>query len=114
MAQKFEVGKIYRTRGGHSARLYSLGEDCVDGRMHGAISWAPLPEYSWKAWTWAKDGKFLTSKNNHDADIIPEPREWNVIVWPDGQVASVAFFPDDIKRLAPSAKIIRVREITEE
>ena len=71
---KLEIGKFYKTRGGHKVRIYAT--DGADNKIHGAI----LSRDGWRATNWQADGTYLI--NTDDAwDIIAEWKEPKLRPW---------------------------------
>jgi hypothetical protein len=102
MTHQFEVGKWYKTRGGHDALIYDVNFKGVDGyTIRGKIKFDIYDVFS----GWRSDGAFRPSGTEDPRDLMPpvEREEFwgNVYVgyirsWPSSQIAEKRADPDRI------------------
>jgi hypothetical protein len=65
---KFDVGKLYKTRAGYKAKIYSV-ENNLFGNIHGAIL---IPEYNlWEAHEWSSNG-WMYHPEKAPEDLVSE------------------------------------------
>lgn len=80
---KFEAGKTYKTRDGREARIYATDAG-GDFPIHGAMKYG----IAWVSQSWRVNGACDHSINGHPFDLLPEPCEFWINVYPNGGVAT--------------------------
>lgn len=105
-----DPAKQYRTRKGHTVRLYAVSVGHGDFPVHGAVETRPG---EWFGTCWAADG---TSNCNGDFDLIEQPARFRREGWVNVYRTSVGLVNEskaEADREACTARIACIRVVIE-